>query len=119
MPSVQAAVWRWASVVAWAALIFVLSSMSAFGTDLGVWEFILPKAVHLLEFAVLGFLLLWATRREGVALVLGIAYAASDELHQRFVPGRHGSVSDVVIDTLGVALGIYLARRAGLRRVGD
>ena len=119
MPSVQAAVWRWASVVAWAALIFVLSSISAFGTDLGVWEFILPKAVHLLEFAVLGFLLLWATRHESAALVGGILYAASDEVHQRFVPGRHGSVLDVVIDTVGVAIGIYLARRAGLGRGGD
>jgi VanZ family protein len=116
---VQATVWRWAPVVAWAALIFGLSSISAFGTDLGVWELIVPKTIHLLEYAVLGFLLFWATRREGAALALGIAYAASDEVHQRFVPGRHGSVLDVVIDTVGVAIGIYLARRAGVGRVGD
>jgi VanZ family protein len=106
-------------VVAWAGLIFGLSSISAFGTDLGVWDFILPKTVHLVEFAVLGFLLMWASRREDVSLVLGIAYAASDEVHQRFVPGRHGSVSDVLIDTVGVAIGIYLARRAGLGRAAD
>ncbi len=106
-------------MVAWAALIFGLSSVSAFGTDLGFWEFVLPKTVHLVEFAVLGFLLVWATKREGASFLLGVAYAASDEVHQHFVPGRHGSTMDVAIDAVGVAIGIYLARRAGLSRVGD
>jgi VanZ family protein len=119
MPSVRAAVWRWASVVAWAGLIFTLSSFSALGTDLGVWEYVLPKAFHVLEFAVLGFLLLWATGRESASFLLGIAYAASDEVHQRFVPGRHGSVMDVLIDAVGVAIGIYLARRVGFGRIAD
>ena len=119
MPAVQAAVWRWASVVAWAGLIFGLSSVSALGTDLGFWDFVLPKTVHLIEYAVLGFLLLWATRRDGLAFLLGLAYAASDEVHQRFVEGRHGSALDVVIDSIGLAVGIYLARRFGLSRDGD
>ena len=118
-PSVQAAVWRWGSVVAWAALIFVLSSISAFGTDLGFWDYVLPKAVHLVEFAVLGFLLVWATGRESASFLLGVAYAASDEVHQHFVPGRHGSTMDVAIDAVGLAIGIYLARRVGLSRVDD
>jgi VanZ family protein len=119
MPSVQATVLRWAPAVAWAGLIFVLSSFSALGTDLGFWEYVLPKAVHIVEYAVLGFLLVWATRREGASFLLGLAYAASDEVHQRFVEGRHGSAMDVVIDSVGLALGIYLARRAGLSRIGD
>ncbi len=119
MTSVQAAVWRWASVVVWAGLIFGLSSISALGTDLGFWEYVLPKTVHIVEYAVLGFLLLWATRRDGLAFLLGLAYAASDEVHQRFVEGRHGSPMDVVIDSIGLAIGIYLARRVGLSRVGD
>jgi VanZ family protein len=116
---VQATVWRWAPVVAWAGLIFGLSSISAFGTDLGVLDAVLSKAAHLTEYAVLGFLIVWASRRESVAFGLGIAYAASDEIHQHFVPGRHGSALDVAIDTVGIAIGVYLARRAGLSRVGD
>jgi VanZ family protein len=119
MPSVQATVLRWAPAVAWAALIFGLSSISALGTDLGVWDYIVPKTVHVAEYAVLGFLLVWAARDESVAFLLGIAYAASDEVHQRFVEGRHGSALDVMIDAVGLAIGIYLARRAGLSRVGD
>jgi VanZ family protein len=106
-------------VVAWAGVIFGLSSISAFGTDLGPLDIVLSKGAHLTEYAVLGFLLVWASRRESVGFLVGIAYAASDEVHQHFVPGRHGSALDVVIDTVGIAIGVYLARRAGFSRVGD
>lgn len=37
--------------------------------------------------------------------VIGILYAVSDEIHQLFVPGRSGQISDVIIDSLGVILG--------------
>jgi VanZ family protein len=36
-----------------------------------------------------------------LALVLASTYAATDEFHQLFVPGRHGAVRDWMIDTLG------------------
>jgi VanZ family protein len=97
-------------VVAWAALIFGLSSISDLGTGLGTWDLVLRKIAHAAEFAVLGFLLERAVRRWGVALGLGIAYAASDELHQHFVSGREGSPLDVLIDAAGVAIGVYLHR---------
>jgi VanZ family protein len=106
----QAAVWRWGPVVAWAALIFGLSSISDLGTGLGTWDFVLRKIAHAAEFAVLGFLLYRAVRRDWLALALGIAYAASDELHQHFVPGRQGSPLDILIDAVGVAIGVYVAR---------
>ena len=35
-------------------------------------------------------------------------YAASDELHQKFVDGRSAEIRDVCIDTCGVILGILL-----------
>ena len=43
-----------------------------------------------------------------VSLVIGIIYAASDEIHQSFVPGRSPQITDVMIDTMGVLLGILL-----------
>ena len=104
------AAWWWALVVAWAALIFTLSSISDLGTGLGGWDLVLRKIAHAAEFAVLGFLLHRALRRDGWALALGIAYAASDELHQHFVPGRQGSPLDVLIDAVGVAVGVYVGR---------
>jgi VanZ family protein len=103
--------WRWGPVVAWAALIFVLSSIPDLGTGLGGWDVALRKVAHAAEFAVLGFLLARAIGRERPALVLGIAYAVSDELHQHFVPGRVGSPLDVLLDTVGVAIGVLLVGR--------
>ena len=104
----------WAPVVLWAALIFALSSLSDLGTGLGTWDLVLRKIAHAAEFAVLGGLLLRALRHELPALALGVAYAASDELHQHFVPGRTGAVLDVAIDTVGVVFGLIGWRR--LRR---
>ena len=54
------------------------------------------------EYAILGALLLRALGRELPALAAGIAYAATDELHQHFVRGRHASPLDVAIDTFGI-----------------
>lgn len=46
-------------------------------------------------------------RRQGMqASVLCVLYAASDELHQYFVPGRAALVGDVVIDALGILPGV-------------
>ena len=63
------------------------------------------------EYAVLGLLLLRAIGRELPALLLGIGYAITDEMHQQFVRGRHASPVDVLIDTLGVSIGIFVVSR--------
>lgn len=43
-----------------------------------------------------------------ISLTTGIIYATSDEIHQSFVPGRSPMITDIVIDTMGVILGILL-----------
>lgn len=105
---------RWLPVAAWAALIFALSSVQSLDSGLGVWDEVLRKLGHVTEYAVLGALLVRAVRRPLPAFVLGVAYAASDELHQHFVPGRTGAPLDVAIDAVGVLVGIvtYLWLRA-------
>ena len=103
----------WAPVVLWAAIIFAFSSVPDLGTGLGTWDLVLRKIAHACEFAVLGALLLRALRDERAALAAGIAYAVSDELHQHFVPGRVGSPLDVLIDSVGVGVGVLLWRRYG------
>src|SRR6266508_6967433 len=102
----------WLPVLFWAAVIFTLSSIPSLSTGLGLWDTILRKAAHVTEYGVLGALLLRALEREAPALAAGIAYAASDELHQHFVRGRHASPVDVAIDAVGVALGMLILRRA-------
>src|ERR1700704_5534118 len=98
----------WLPVVAWGALIFTFSSIPSLSTGLGAWDTGLRKAAHLAEYAVLGALLYRALAREALALAVGIAYAATDEVHQYFVRGRHASPVDVAIDAVGLAAGMLV-----------
>ena len=79
--------------------------------------------INLFGFVPLGLLLgLWV-RGRGVGFALGgtaVAFAASlaIELTQFGIPFRHPSVSDLVLNTLGGALGILLAQWSGWTRLG-
>ncbi|TMM25763.1 MAG: VanZ family protein [Actinobacteria bacterium] len=108
----------WLPVIAWAAAIFMLSSIPHLGTGLGTWDTILRKGAHVTEYAILGLLLLRAVGRELPAFLIGVGYAITDELHQHFVRGRHASPVDVAIDSTGVLLGILVFLRAR-RAVAD
>ena len=79
------------------------------------------KTCHLTEYALLAWLLWRAIRRPvkddprpwrwaeaGLALAVVFTYAAGDELHQFFVPTRTPMVSDVLIDTCGGAVALFL-----------
>ena len=107
----------WLPVILWAALIFALSSVPDLGTGLGGWDLVLRKLAHAAEYAILGALLVRATGRAGLAFGLGALYALSDEIHQNFVPGRHGAPLDVAIDAVGVAVGIVLWQSVRTRRL--
>jgi VanZ family protein len=98
----------WLPVFVWAAVIFAFSSIPSLSTGLGTWDTVLRKGAHVTEYAILGALLYRALGREALALAAGIAYAATDELHQRFVHGRHSSPVDVAIDAVGLALGMLV-----------
>jgi VanZ family protein len=107
----------WLPVVAWAALIFGLSSIPDLGTGLEGWDLALRKAAHFGEYAILGALLARALYNTmaawaWIAWLAGAVYAVSDELHQHFVPGRQASPVDVVIDAVGVAVGVVAIRLA-------
>jgi VanZ family protein len=101
----------WLPVVAWAALIFVLSDQPDLTTGTGTWDTILRKGAHVAEYAVLGGLLWRALGSTTPALAAGIAYAVTDEIHQSFVPGRYASALDVAIDAVGVVAGVLVASR--------
>ncbi|MGD0812198.1 MAG: VanZ family protein [Verrucomicrobiota bacterium] len=76
------------------------------------------KTAHAVEYAVLGFLI-WRVVHSAVVLathrtswhfrfsiLLAALYAATDETHQIFVPGRQPSVLDVLLDTCGAGIGL-------------
>ena len=91
--------------------------MSAVKQDeiIGALQFIARKAAHFTLYAVLGvlsFLSVISYRnlkyRFRLLISAGICllYAASDELHQIFVPGRSGEIRDICIDFCGSLLAI-------------
>ena len=76
------------------------------------------KTAHFIEYGALGFTLMLhvrtVKRRVGlrfpklVSQMIGTAYAASDELHQKLVSGREAALSDVLLDSAGVLFGILM-----------
>lgn len=123
---------RWALVVGWMAIIYMASADSSSGDHSGAmvkavlgWfgiaasvdqllliEFLFRKASHFTEYAILGLLWAWALPHSRFRFILAwaaaSAYAASDELHQAFVPGRGPAVTDVGIDASGAATALLL-----------
>lgn len=79
-------------------------------------ESIIRKMAHFSIYTLVGLLLMALVstynikekNRLIITLTTGIIYASSDEIHQSFVPGRSPMITDIVIDTMGVILGILL-----------
>lgn len=99
-------------------VIFYLSAQPDLSSGLGTIDLVGRKFVHAAEFGLLAFL--WwrvlrtlTTRQRALiaAFAMAVAYAATDELHQTFVDGRHGSPVDVLIDSAGAGLAALLAWR--------
>jgi len=70
------------------------------------------KTAHATEYAILGILALGVfcdlKKRAMWAFMTAALYAVTDEIHQLFVPGRSGKMTDVLIDSGGALLGILL-----------
>jgi hypothetical protein len=97
-------------------LIYLFSAQPDLNSGLGVFDLVGRKVVHMTEYGLLWWL--WSRalgfRRPLLAAAIALAYAATDEYHQTFVAGRHGSPVDWGIDAAGVAVA-WLAQRAVLR----
>lgn len=71
-------------------------------------HFSIYTAVGLLLMALISTFEMKEKNRIIMSLIIGIIYASSDEIHQSFVPERSPMITDVMIDTMGVMLGILL-----------
>ncbi len=82
------------------------------------------KTAHATEYAILGVLvaggLVDGSKKRAyrifVPWAIGSVYAASDELHQMFVPGRSCQLTDIMLDSFGVLVGVLLAQAVWARR---
>lgn len=80
-------------------------------------DFVVRKSAHACEYALLGILFFWNygqriknwKRLAGISWLSVAVYAATDELHQVFVPGRSGQPSDVLLDSFGGLLGVVFS----------
>ena len=75
---------------------------------LNIWSLVIRKAAHFTIFGILGLLFFFTIFSYGVRRYIYIysvlstcLYACTDELHQMFVSGRAGAITDVLIDTSG------------------
>lgn len=110
---------------------FVVQALRRWFPELGIpmkeWHGFTRKLAHFVIYCVLGVLVIQAMRSSKTewkraiptALAICVLYAISDEFHQLFVPGRGAQFSDVLLDSAGSTLGVYLFfgwKRLGLMR---
>jgi VanZ family protein len=152
--STRERIWRYAPLIIWMLLISFASSneFSAINTSrvvrplllwlfpniseesIGLAHFLVRKAAHITEYAVLGWLAARAftgSAREFLrqrwwiaGLLLIVLHALLDEYHQSFVPSRTGSFYDSGIDIAGGLIGLIgfaysRCRAAGIVRSGS
>ena len=137
---------RYGPLVLWAALIFIGSGSvlsaehtsvllewvkwlfpSAGPESLAWFHFLVRKAGHLTEYAILATLAARAFRNSShrfirlhwfkLSLLLAAVYALSDEFHQSFVPSRTASIHDSLIDSTGALIALTVIWFASKRRV--
>ena len=133
-------IWLGAAILWCIAIFFATASPSATGgsTHLFFEKFlqlsesqtaflnvIFRKSVHLSAFGLLAVLFYYGIGKKFlIAWIVTTVYAATDELHQVFLPDRTGAVTDVFIDSIGAILAlciiklleIFIRKRSSERR---
>ena len=104
----------WGPVVAYMAGIFFLSAQSSPPVPGGVPDWIL----HGIEYCGLGMVVFRAVAnglgaavtaaRVQLTLLIALAYAVSDEVHQMVVPYRTADVRDVLADAAGASIALIV-----------
>ncbi len=100
----------------WLMRLFGIDSRGLMAETLQAVNHFIRKTAHFFLYMILSVLVgnavlatSWKTRYQILITIFFCAlYAASDEFHQYFVPGRGAAARDVCIDTLGVLLGCIL-----------
>lgn len=116
--------YRWALTLAFVALIVGLSvtpGVAQPDDNLFSWLYantapLAQKILHVVIYAALAVLWMWTLAGVGstparIALSIGLAMGLGIALEwvQTTVPGRYGSIIDILLNSLGVALGIVAA----------
>ena len=140
------------TTLAWAVLVFYLSTerfgsdfsqgliaqvlrllhISVSPRTFHIFDTLLRKTAHMTEYGILAFFVYgsfagqqpfrWRLRQAIWCIAIVGLYSLTDELHQRFVPGRHASLVDCGIDVAGATIAVIMifeARRLFRRASRD
>jgi len=113
----------WFPVILYSGIIFCVSSIP--NVTIPLLEAQLDKFLHILEYSLFGFLIargisgtrpfisgknLWI-----LVILTTFLYGISDEYHQSFVAGRHFGIFDLIADTIGGVIGVYIYQLRGCK----
>jgi hypothetical protein len=116
--------WNWGPLILWVLAIYWMSDQAVVphpGRRIGIADDVTDYGGHILTFALLAFLAWRALRMPSLPLrglypmslpwlggLFAMLYAASDEVHQHFVPGRTASARDWLADVAGILIASML-----------
>jgi len=136
----------WITVILWVAVIYSLSAqpaassnqlskcvteilvemikkVTAINLEVNDLNHFVRKNAYFIAYLILGGLVSNALKYCGSGLnksflagLICVGYAISDEIHQIFVPGRGPQIKEVLIDSGGAAVGIFIWLVASIRR---
>ena len=102
------------SAIIWGTLIFYLSSLPNLDSGFPFfYDLILRKLAHIFVFFVLTYLVAKSLNNAKrlhlwFIIIAIIYYSFIDEIHQANIITRHGNYLDILIDSVGIFLGILL-----------
>jgi VanZ family protein len=105
---------RWFPALAIMLVIFVFSSQPRDNLPSFLnWDYVVKKGGHFIGYGLLALsyfhMLRYDKRQYWLAWLLAVLYAATDEFHQSFVPGRNPSIVDIFLfDGLGALFALWL-----------
>jgi VanZ family protein len=104
---------RWFPALLVMLVIFAISSQPADQLpDFLNWDYVVKKAGHMIGYGLLAWSYLHFLRHDRthswLVWAACVSYAAADEFHQSFIPGRSATILDVLVfDNLGAILGLW------------
>ncbi len=124
-------------MIVWMAFIFYMSSKNGNDSNemsnvvintlryMGIDEnrtlqsiltFLVRKSAHILEYCILAWFIFNVAKEYNnliassvFTLILSVLYATTDEIHQLYIPGRSGKMTDVLIDSIGICMGVAIS----------
>lgn len=117
MKKIQKFLINFGPLIIWGCFIFILSSRQSIDvSDMKLIDFLVFKTLHFIEYFIFYILAFHASIKSKMskpylfAFYLGVIFALSDEMHQMYVPTREGTFRDVLIDSIGLAIGYIFIR---------